>query len=348
MESQASQKPPPKGSSNVWKQLAAAVFGIVLLWLSFRNCDFAKLWEVAKNANPIFLLLVCISAIISHILRAWRWIFLLKPLREKKVGLWNSFCAVIIGYAVNIAIPRGGEVARVISISKSEDLPWMGVLPTMFIDRLLDIAVLGALLGLTLTQLPKEVVAQSPLLVPGGIAITICSIIGLAALPFISSVMNWILRHPLAKSLPEKIRELIEKLSAQFAVGTKSLKDLAVYPIIAVLTFAIWFFYWLNFYIIAFALGLNTQMNPMQCLVVFTVGSVGVLIPTPGGVGSFHFLVSQAMQFTCGLDQNTALAYATVLHFMCFIVAVCVPALICWLIQQFVLKKKPGSAKKEA
>jgi hypothetical protein len=273
-------------------------------------------------------------------LRAWRWIFLLKPLREKKVGLWNSFCAVIIGYAVNIAIPRGGEIARLISISKSEDLPWMGVLPTMFIDRMLDIVMLGALLGLTLTQLPKEILAQSPLLLPGGIAITICSIIGLAVLPFASSVMNWILKHPLAEKMPAKIRDLIEKLSAQFAVGTKSLKNFAVYPLIAVLTIAIWFFYWLNCYIIAFALGLNTVMNPMQCLVVFTVGSMGVLIPTPGSVGSFHFLTSQAMQFTCGTDPNTSLAYATVLHFMCFIVAVCVPAAICWYVQQFVLKKK--------
>jgi len=341
MESQLTEKQPPRSGNSVWKQLLALAFGIVLLWLSFRNCDFAKLWEVAQKANPIFLLLVCVSAIISHILRAWRWIYLLKPLRpEKKVGLWNSFCAVIIGYAVNIAIPRGGEIARLISISKSEDLPWMGVLPTMFIDRLLDLVMLGMLLGLTLTQLPKQVLEQSPYLVPGGFAITACSIIALPILPFMDKVMNWILAHPLSKVLPQKIRDLLEKLSAQFGVGTKSLTDATAYPIITVLTFGIWTFYWLNNYLMVLALGLGDRVSPMQCLVVFAIGSMGVLVPTPGSVGSFHFLVSQGLQFTCGLDANTSLAYATVLHIICFIVAVCVPALICWLIQQFITSKK--------
>jgi uncharacterized protein (TIRG00374 family) len=266
---------------------------------------------------------------------------LLKPLRpEKKVGLWNSFCAVIIGYAVNIAIPRGGEIARLISISKSEDLPWMGVLPTMFIDRLLDLVMLGMVLGLTLTQLPKQVVDQNPLLIPGGFTITACSIIALPILPFMDKVMNWILAHPLSKSMPQKVRDLLEKLSAQFGVGTKSLMDATAYPIIAVLTFGIWIFYWLNNYLMVLALGLGDRVSPMQCLVVFAIGSMGVLVPTPGSVGSFHFLVSQALQFTCGLDANTSLAYATVLHIICFIVAVCVPALICWLIQQFITSKK--------
>lgn len=116
--------------------------------------------------------------------------------------------------------------------------------------------------------------------------------------------------------------------------------DATAYPIIAVLTFGIWFFYWLNNYLMVLALGLGDRVSPMQCLVVFAIGSMGVLVPTPGSVGSFHFLVSQALQFTCGLDANTSLAYATVLHIICFIVAVCVPALVCWLIQQFITSKK--------
>ncbi|MBI2810613.1 MAG: flippase-like domain-containing protein, partial [Candidatus Melainabacteria bacterium] len=281
--------------------------------------------------------------VISHLLRAWRWIFLLKPLTDKKISLINSFCAVMYGYAVNIVIPRGGEVARLISISKSESLPWMGVLPTMFIDRLLDIAILGLLLGMTLTQLPKQILDKAPLLIPGGIAIALCSIVGLCILPMASKLIRWFAELPAIKQkLSPKLALTFENLASQFGVGTKSLTDPKTVPVIAGLTVLIWLFYWLNFYLMIFAFHLESRVSAMQCLVVFTIGSFGVLIPTPGNVGSFHYLVSQALQFTCGLDESQSLAYATVLHFFCSILAICVTAAACWIWQQ-THPKKSGS-----
>jgi glycosyltransferase 2 family protein len=92
-------------------------------------------------------------------------------LAEKPVGLWNAFCAVMYGYAVNIAVPRGGEVARIVSIAKTEKLPWIGVVPTMFIDRLLDIAMLVLLIGITLVLLPPEFRNSMQWMVPAGVAL---------------------------------------------------------------------------------------------------------------------------------------------------------------------------------
>lgn len=329
------QKAPPASGSNLWKQLLALAIAALFLWLSFKDAKFGEIWDYAKTSKPEYLFWVFATAVISHLLRAWRWIYLLKPLTDKKVSLFNSFCAVIYGYAVNIVVPRGGEVARLISISKSEKLPWMGVLPTMFIDRLLDVAVLGSLLGMTLTQLPKQILDSAPLLIPGGIAITICSIAGLFALPFLSKLIRWFAELPAVKSkLSPKLAATFENLATQFGVGTKSLMDPKSYPAIAGLTVLIWLFYWLNFYAMVFAFNLESRVSAMQCLVVFTIGSFGVLIPTPGNVGSFHFLVSQALQFTCGIDESQSLAYATMLHFFCSILAICLTAAACWVWQQ--------------
>ncbi len=334
------QKAPPSGGSNLWKQLLALAIAGLFLWLSFKDAKFGEIWDYAKQTKPEYLFWVFATAVISHLLRAWRWIFLLTPLTDKKISLFNSFCAVIYGYAINIVIPRGGEVARLISISKSENLPWMGVLPTMFIDRLLDIAILGFLLGLTLTQLPKQILEKAPLLIPGGIAITVCSIAGLLVLPLASKLIRWFAEWPAVKQkLSPKLAATFENLATQFGVGTKSLTDPKTYPAIALLTPAIWFFYWLNFYCMIFAFHLESKVSAMQCLVVFTIGSFGVLIPTPGNVGSFHYLVSQALQFTCGLDESQSLAYATVLHFFCSILAICVTAAACWIWQQTHPKK---------
>ncbi len=335
MNGSQEQKAPPSGGSNLWKQLLALGFAGLFLWLSFKGANFAEIWEYAKKTKPEFLFWVFATAVISHLLRAWRWIFLLKPLTSKKVSLWNSFCAVIFGYAVNIVVPRGGEVVRLISISKSEKLPWMGVLPTMFIDRLLDIAILGGLLGMTLTLLPKQILEKAPMLIPGGIAITLCSIAALFVLPHLSKLIRWLVEVPFVKEkLSPQTAAMFESLARQFGVGTKSLMDPSTYPAIAGLTVIIWLFYWLNFYCMVWAFGLESRISPLQCLVVFTIGSFGVLIPTPGNVGSFHYLVSQALQFTCGLDASQSLAFATVLHFFSSILAICVTAAACWIWQQ--------------
>jgi len=332
--------------NNLWKQVLAFVFAIVLLWLAFRGTDFATVWGYAKTANPIFLVLTLLSAIISHLLRAIRWVYMLEPVAGRKVTLFNSFSAVIIGYAVNVAIPRGGEVARLISISRSEQIPWAGVLPTMFIDRMLDIAMLGLLLGMTLSSLPKEIIEKFPLLVPGGAGLAVASVLGLLVLPWVGDLIRKIIAIPhISTKAPSHLLEKIEQLAEQFAAGTKSMTNPKTLPIIALLTPLIWFFYWLNYYLVAYAFNLQSMVSPLQCLIVFTVGSVGVLVPTPGSVGSTHFLISHGLMATSGVNQELALAYASVCHLCCFIVAVCIPAAICVALQARAAKTSKQTAQ---
>lgn len=188
------------------KQLAALAFGCLFLWLAFRGRDLEQIWGYAKRADLFFLFLVALSCVISHLLRAWRWLILLRPLTDRKISLWNSFCAVIIGYAVNIVIPRGGEVARLVSISKSENLPWAGVLSTMLIDRLLDLAALCLIFGSALPILPKSLLVKMPFLTGGGILMMVSSVALLLFLPFMSGTLNYFLALPSVKKLlPEKM-----------------------------------------------------------------------------------------------------------------------------------------------
>lgn len=325
---------------NFVKQLLAVAFGVILLWLAFRGCNFAEIWSYAKTTNLLYLCLVFVSCIVSHALRAWRWIYLLQPIAGRRISVWNSFVAIMTGYAVNVVIPRGGEVARLLSISRTEKLPWAGVLPTMLIDRMLDLVMLGLLLGLTLTSLPKDVLTSVPLLVPVGTGLAVGSLVGLFVLPFAGSILKRVVTLPaLQRTIPSGLQAKLVELAEQFQVGTQSLTNPSVFPIIAISTPAIWFFYWLNTYLAILAFGLQTQINLVQSIVVFTIGSVGVLVPTPGSVGTFHFLVSQGLIWTTGVNKDLALAYASVLHLCCFIVAICIPAAICVGIQSLKTNK---------
>lgn len=325
---------PESKFNNIVKQLIMAVFAIGLLYLSFRGCDLPTIWAYTVKTNPIYLILLCLSGLLSHVARSMRWILLLKPLSDHKISLWNSFVAVITGYAVNVAIPRGGEVVRLLSMTRSENLPWAGVLSTMLIDRLLDIALLVFLLGATLLVLPKSILSDMPWLVPGGLAMTVATIAGMFVLPHVAKIMRWFLQLAFVQTkLPAPLVKKLEDLSDQFGIGTKSLTDPVAYPAIAFLSVVIWFFYWLNLYLTVLAFNLQDKVTLANSLIVFTISSVGVLVPTPGSVGSYHFLTSQALVLTSGINKEQALAFASVLHLFCFILVTCIPAFICVMIQ---------------
>lgn len=331
-EQAASAKP------SIYKQILKQVFGIGLaalfLWLSFKDANLSQLWLEMQKLNPFWLVMVCVSGMISHVLRAVRWIIMMQPLKEERISLWNAFCALMYGYAINVVIPRGGEIARLVAIARSEKLPWAGVLPTVFIDRLLDVAMLVLMLGVTLVALPPQIKSDMPMLVPVGIGMCVATVIGLFVLPFFGKILRRIVESSFAREkLPEKTVAKIVELSAQFEVGTRSLTNPIGFPIIAFLSVAIFFCYWLNFYFMFWAFGLEKRVDIPHSLIVFAIGSIGVLVPTPGSIGPYHYSVSKSLEGASGIEPSLALAYATVLHFFCFIVLTCVPAAICFVVE---------------
>jgi glycosyltransferase 2 family protein len=306
------------------KYLMAVAIAIVFLSLSFRDTNAWDIWQHTQNISftPIFFILV--SIVVGTFLRSYRWAILLAPLAPdalKPIRQFNAFYAVLMGYAVNIVLPRGGEVVRLLSISKTEHLPWAGVLATILIDRMLDIAMLAMLLGFTLLFLPAQVVGIMPGLVTGGIVLLVCAVFGLLLLPFFGKLMQALLSTSTAKDhISTKLLNKLLELSSQFDQGAGALRSVTRYPFIAFLSVLIWYTYWLNFYLMVFAFGLDDTITKIKCLIIFTIGSVGSLIPTPGSIGGFHYLVKMATVATTQIPPEQALAFSTVLHSLTFIV----------------------------
>ena len=103
--------------SKFWSYFKVLIFfsvGIVLIWLSFsglRDNEIEKLRLSFINANYWWLLLSVLLGILSHIIRAFRWTMLARPMGYQP-KLSNSFYAVMIGYLVNYGVPRLGEISR--------------------------------------------------------------------------------------------------------------------------------------------------------------------------------------------------------------------------------------------
>ncbi len=326
----------PSSRQPIWKLIAAIAIGIAFLYFAFNGSDWTKTAHYMEQVNPLFVGIVFIIGVFSHYLRAARWTIFLEPVAGRKVSLWNSFYAVMIGYAVNIAIPRGGEVARLVEMSRLEKLPWAGVMPTMFIDRLIDMVMLALCIGLTLTVLPKSILDALPSLVPGGVTIAAGAIAGLIALPFTSKIARFFTEMPMVqKVIPAKILQILEEKTLEFDKGSRSLTNPVTYPLIAGLSVLMWFCYWLNFYLMLFAFDLQDKVSAKDCLIANTIATMGVLVPTPGSAGGFHLLCQKGLELTSNIEKEQGLAFATVLHVIAFLAVPIVTAAVCVLVQRF-------------
>ncbi|HEY9792251.1 MAG TPA: lysylphosphatidylglycerol synthase transmembrane domain-containing protein [Candidatus Obscuribacterales bacterium] len=344
---EASGNAPPEGSPLVQaqpstsgrglqllKQLAAFVVAGLCIWLAFRGIDLSQVWASMQKVNLNWVLALAASTLISHWLRAIRWVIMLQPLSEKKISTWNAFCAIMFGYAVNIPIPRGGEVARVIAVSRSENIPWVGVVPTLLIDRLLDFALLVCFVGLTLAILPPDLRSNAGLLVPAGVAMCAATVIGLVLLPAGAKIIRAVLGFPLLHNrLPETLRSKLLQFADQFEQGTKFLSKPVNLPIIGLLSFAIWGFYFANFYCTLQAFDLLSKFDFARSMIVWTIASVSVIAPTPGCVGTYHIAASKALNMVAGVPPAEALAVATLIHAISFVLVPVATAALCFASQ---------------
>ena len=58
----------------------------------------------------------------------------------------------------------------------------------------------------------------------------------------------------------------------------------------------------------------TAHLGPLAGLLVFVFGSLGMIIPTPGGMGSYHALVIAALVLL-GINQNDAFSFAMIIFF---------------------------------
>jgi len=155
-------------------------------------------WEAIKSANPLWLVVSLVFALLSHLSRAYRWKFMLEPMGYKP-KLWNSFSAVMIAYLANTFVVRTGEILRGVVISKSEDIPFEKAFGTIISERIADLVMLIIIMSAAVFLQSSELIEYFkteanpvPAIIGLGVLL-ICGIIGLRVLrksqhPFIVKV----------------------------------------------------------------------------------------------------------------------------------------------------------------
>ena len=125
--------------------------GLVYYMLFFRmtSVERGEMFNSMKEANFWWIGLSLILGLLSHMSRAYRWKFTLNALGHEPKFL-NSFYSVMIGYMMNLLVPRLGEVSRCAYFSRYEDISFEKALGTVIAERIADAVILLALITITL------------------------------------------------------------------------------------------------------------------------------------------------------------------------------------------------------
>jgi uncharacterized protein (TIRG00374 family) len=136
-------------TKKIVKIIIPLLFGGGLIWYLFTIIPPKTLLEYFKNANYWWISLGLFFGILSHLSRAYRWKFMLEPMGYTPRFI-NSALAVLIGYFVNLAIPRAGEVSRASVMANYENIPFEKGFGTIVAERIADLVMMFLIIGITL------------------------------------------------------------------------------------------------------------------------------------------------------------------------------------------------------
>jgi uncharacterized protein (TIRG00374 family) len=133
----------------ILKIVLPLALGGFLVWYSLSNISLEILGTYFKEANYSFIFLGLFFGVLSHLSRAYRWKFMLAPLGFKP-KFANSILAVLIGYLVNLALPRAGEISRATVMTNYENIPFEKGFGTIVAERIADLIMMLSILAITL------------------------------------------------------------------------------------------------------------------------------------------------------------------------------------------------------
>ena len=302
-----------------------------------------RAWEVS---NKYFLVISAIIAMISHVIRAKRWNMLMKPLGYT-VKLWNSFLSVMVGYFVNLAIPRGGELYRCVNLKKLDGTPIDKSLGTVIAERTVDVILLVFFIGLAIliefrnlmgffSGINYEKSETIPFYqLPVFIGVVLFILVLIIALVVVFKVDN-----PAMVRWKGKLVEIFKSLKEGFL----SIFQLENKTLFIFYSWSIWILYFFMTYIILLAFPETAQLGFLATVTIFAIGGIAMAIPLPGGTGSYHVLVPAGMAALYGIANDQATAFIVIFHAWQTLIMI-IFGLLSLVITQFISKPKKSDGQ---
>ncbi len=316
---------------NVLKFLFFLGIGFTILYLVYRSQNIAfqedcalkgipaedcsligKVWNDFQSVNYSWILLVFVAFAVSNVSRAIRWNMLLRTMGHTPKFI-NAFLTIIIGYFANLGLPRMGEIVRAGMMARYEKIGVEKVMGTVVMDRAVDVLSILFLTALalfldfnTIYTFADDYVDLSGKFGGKGTLLLYLGIVGVTGLGLI-----WLLRKQLMRlSIVQKIVDIAKG----FAEGLKTIGKVSSPWLFVFHSVVIWGMFFLMGYMCMLAFEPTSKLPAIAALTVFVFGAWGMVIPSPGGMGTYHFLAQLALGFY-GVSGDDGFSFANISFF---------------------------------
>ena len=293
--------------------LPMALSALLVVWL-FRKVNFRQMMDLLHHGvNYWWILLMMVLTVFSHIIRGYRW-----GMQLSAAGINTPIgvrCVAVFGnYALNLLIPKIGEVWRPLYISRTAKAPFSKVLGTLLGDRTCDGLTVLCLIAMTFVLTSSDIrafvhkypVGRDILDVLDNPILWGC-ILGVFAIV-------WALFH-FGSNL--RFVKRTEGSLEKCWVGFKALAAMKKKGLFLVYTLGIWICYYLQVYVCFFAFPFTDELahephmafGLMPALVAFVFSTISMAIPSNGGLGPWNLAIIFGLTLF-GVNRTDATAFS--------------------------------------
>jgi uncharacterized protein (TIRG00374 family) len=284
-------------------------FGLFLLWLWLRTVSLPEVASHARVQSWPAVALMILLFLITSLIRARRWLLLLRPLAP--VGMVRAFAMNAAGGLLNYVVPiRSGDAARAWWLWRRHRVPAGSALATIVIDKACDLTGVALVLGvLGVVAATGVVSAPRGLIGAGALAVLL-----LAAVLGTALAGPRIARSSLARRLlPARFASALAGQAFAFRAGARGLWTPALAVRLAVLTGVALLIDAFNFTLLFTAVGVDVPM--LKAMAAYPAILLSFAVPAgPGYLGNLEVAGSLVLGGGLGLAAPVAAGAIVLYH----------------------------------
>jgi uncharacterized protein (TIRG00374 family) len=299
-----------------WQFWLGVLISVFFVWISLRGLHLGEFWDVVKTANYWWILPGIGVYFVGVWVRAWRWHYLLKPIKEIPTN--SMFPITTIGYMGNNIYPaRAGEVLRAIILKRREGVPVSASLATIIVERIFDGVVMLAFVFVNLPELAKLThssgfvgnIQQVAVWGTGAFIGALVVFLLAAMFPQVTAKTGqWFID----RFVPARLREKVSGLMHKFLDGLASLRSPLNVLMVFFTSVIIWLLETAKYWFVMHAF--NFEVSFFALMLMNGIVNLATTIPSaPGYIGTFD-APGIAVLTAYGVDQAVAAGYTLTLH----------------------------------
>ena len=294
---------------------AIAALTILFLYLFLKNANLDDVWRILKSTDPMWLIVALLINFSAILFRTFRWRVLLDP--DDPPPLYATFFATTVGYMLSTILPiRASDVARPALLARRTDLRFSGALGTVLVERVVDLySILLLFVAFAIRRWNTFAgnrlffIVQAGAIAAGALLTLLTALI--IGLRFFRPPIRR-LHELIGRIAPLRFRESWMFFFDRFVQTLEITHHPRALAKVLFCTAGIWFCLTSQF--IFTVLALHHPLPWDSAIFVSGITTVGLAIPTPGGVGGFHKACQLVLTNFYGFDIDSSVATALLFH----------------------------------